>query len=94
MKKIRIFGAGEAGAVALHVMGLENVDAFCDNNASLHGKSRFGKRIISPQNLIEQRHDYIILIAANDKNYMVKYTTYHLFLQAMRFHFTIRSGYG
>lgn len=68
MKKIRIFGAGEAGAVALHVMGLENVDAFCDNNASLHGKSRFGKRIISPQNLIEQRHDYIILIAANDKN--------------------------
>ena len=33
-------------------------------------------------------------IASNDKKYILQYNIYPLFLQAMRFHFIIRSGYG
>lgn len=68
MKKIILFGAGEAGAVALNVVGTSNVEAFCDNDISLHGKTRLGIKIIDPYKLVDMRCKYIIMITANNEN--------------------------
>ena len=48
----------------LDFFGMENVAFFCDNNESLHGKERYGIRIISLEELKELHQNYLIIISA------------------------------
>ncbi len=68
MKKIIIFGGGQSGTVALSAVGEEYVEFFCDNQKSMVGKKKYGKTVISVDQMKERMDDYIILIAANDGN--------------------------
>lgn len=62
-KKIIIFGSGQYGYDALSFFGDENVDCFCDNNPSLCGGEKFGKPVISFEELKAKCKDAIIVIA-------------------------------
>lgn len=68
MKKLIIFGGGEAGAEALLIMGKDNVDFFCDNQITLVGRMKYGKKIISFEDMVKRLDQNIIIIAANDRN--------------------------
>ncbi len=68
MKKIIIFGAGQAGAAALCFIGKDNVGFYCDNDKKKVGQYRYKKKIISVEDMLSRVDDNIILIAANDKN--------------------------
>lgn len=68
MKKLIIFGGGQAGAEALLLMGKNNVAFFCDNQITLVGQTRYGKKIIDFEDMIERIDQNIIIIAANDGN--------------------------
>lgn len=65
-KEIILFGSGKAGYEALMLLGSRNVTCFCDNNSSVCGTEKYGKMVISFQNLITEHQNAIILICVFD----------------------------
>lgn len=63
--KIILFGCGKYGYEALSFFGSENVECFCDNNPELAGKERFGKTVISFEELKEKYSNAIVMICAD-----------------------------
>lgn len=63
--KLILFGCGKYGYEALNFFGNENVAYFCDNNPKLTGKDRFGKTVISFDELKEKYSDSIVMICAD-----------------------------
>lgn len=68
MKNIVIFGSGQFGHDALMFMGNENIHCFCDNNPLFSGIIKYGKPIISFDELKEKYRDEIVLIAVSGVN--------------------------
>lgn len=62
-KKI-IFGSGQYGHDALVFLGSEKIDSFCDNNQSLAGTKKYGKPVLSFEQLKMENHDAVVIIAA------------------------------
>lgn len=62
VKKIVLFGCGQFGHDALIFFGSENIDCFCDNNRALCGAKRYGKPIISFEELIKRHKDVVVVI--------------------------------
>lgn len=63
-----IFGSGQIGFDALIFLGKENISCFCDNNASLAGKERYGKPVITFEKLKEKYRDAVVMIAVAGYN--------------------------
>lgn len=63
--KIIIFGCGQMGKVACRHLGLKNIAYFCDNNKVIQGKTYYGKRVISLEELPKYAQQYPILICIN-----------------------------
>lgn len=63
--KIILFGCGKYGYEALSFFGSENVECFCDNNPELAGKERFGKTVISFEELKKKYSNAIVMICAD-----------------------------
>lgn len=66
-QKIIIFGSGQFGHHALMALGDENVECFCDNNVLLTGTKKYGKRVISFENLQTVYSDALVLIAVDGR---------------------------
>ena len=49
--KLIIFGSGKIGHEALVFFGSENISCFCDNNPKLAGTEKYGKPVISFEEL-------------------------------------------
>lgn len=64
-KNIIIFGCGKLGHEAIDVLGEENIECFCDNNPSLEGEEKYGKKIISFERLKTKYREAVIIICAN-----------------------------
>ncbi len=62
--KIIIFGSGKFGYEALTFLGSENIDCFCDNNPLLTGTKKYGKTVISFEELKKKKA--IVAIATAD----------------------------
>ena len=65
--KIVIFGAGEAGAEAVQLIGKENIEFVCDNR-ELSGEDFFGIPMINFGRFREVCREYVNIIAANEVN--------------------------
>lgn len=65
--KVTIFGAGEAGAEAVQLIGKDNIEFVCDNR-ELSGKDFFGVPTKDFNKLREVHNNYINIIAANEDN--------------------------
>ncbi len=63
--KIIIFGSGKIGYEVLMFFGSENICCFCDNNPRLPGTERYGKLVISFDELERKYRDAIIIIAVD-----------------------------
>lgn len=63
--KFIIFGCGMLGHEMIDAVGRENVECFCDNNSELAGSEKYGKRIISFDELKEKYHNAMIIICAD-----------------------------
>ncbi|MEZ3471800.1 MAG: LicD family protein [Lachnospiraceae bacterium] len=63
-----IFGSGKLGYSALCFFGEKHITCFCDNNPNLHNVERYGKRIVSLEELKEKYKDDIIIIAAGEED--------------------------
>ena len=64
-KKIIIFGCGKLGHEAIGVLGSENIECFCDNNSELTGKEKYGKSVISFDELKRKYSNAVVMICAN-----------------------------
>lgn len=60
-KKIVLFGCGEIGYKVLQMLGSDNVACFCDNNQNLQGTLKWGKNVISLEQL-KEKYDKVIVI--------------------------------
>lgn len=60
-----IFGSGQIGYDALMFLERENIACFCDNNQLLAGTEKYGKPVISFENVKEAYRDAIIIIAVS-----------------------------
>ena len=70
--KMIIFGSGKIGYAALEFLGKENILCFCDNNPQLMGTERYGKSVISFDELKQNHRDSIIIIAVGaDDSYSI-----------------------
>ena len=58
-----IFGSGQYGHDALAFLGSENVECFCDNKQSLAGTKKYGKPVISFEQLKTENRDAVVIIA-------------------------------
>lgn len=67
-KKVIIFGSGQFGYDALMFLGSENIHCFCDNNLSFAGITKYGKKVISLDELKGKYRDAIVLIAVSGTN--------------------------
>lgn len=63
MEHIVIFGSGKIGHDALLFFGSENIECFCDNNTAINGTQRYGKTIISFEELKRRSGNVVIVIA-------------------------------
>ncbi len=61
--KIIIFGSGDYGKRALDFLGSKNISCFCDNDLLKIGTTRYGKKVISFEELKEKYSKSIIVIA-------------------------------
>lgn len=68
MLKIILFGAGELGREALSFYGMENVEAFCDNDVSLSGSRISGKPVLSYEEFLNIRRDFKIVVSVGNEN--------------------------
>ncbi|MDR1571352.1 MAG: hypothetical protein LBS32_02395 [Clostridiales Family XIII bacterium] len=64
MRKAIIYGAGEYGAHALEAIGRSNVHCFADKNR--FGAEYFGKKVISPGELLRIKDGFDIVLALMD----------------------------
>lgn len=69
-RPVIIFGCGARGERLLQFCDRNNIriQSFCDNNAKLHGKERFGYPVISPvylKNIINEKNGLILLSMKN-----------------------------
>ncbi len=64
-KRVVIFGCGKLGHEAIDVLGSENIECFCDNNPALAGTVKYGKKVISFQELRKNYGDAAVIICAN-----------------------------
>lgn len=65
-KEIILFGTGvwsRPVKIWLDLCGLE-ISFLCDNNPQKHGKERYGKKILSPNQLFEEHKDAVVFIAS------------------------------
>lgn len=62
-KKIILFGCGDYGRRSLEYLGEETVYCFVDNNSSLWGSEKYGKKIISFEELKEIASDYELILS-------------------------------
>lgn len=69
MGKYIIFGAGNVGLKALHIIKSENVSFFIDNDIKKQGKNLCEKSIISLNSFFEKKIDDKIVIAVSDDKY-------------------------
>ena len=61
MTKIIIFGTGSCGKRAYEMLKNQfEIKYFCDNDVNKHGKSLFNIKIISPNQLLENKFRIII----------------------------------
>lgn len=67
VKNIIVFGSGQIGHDALLFLGSENIECFCDNNPSLAGTKKYGKIVISFEEL-KKFQDAVIVIAVAGYN--------------------------
>lgn len=58
-----IFGSGQYGHDALAFLGSENIDCFCDNNQRLAGTEKYGKPVLSFEQLKTENRDAVVIIA-------------------------------
>ena len=63
--KLIIFGSGKIGHEALVFFGSENISCFCDNNPKLAGTEKYGKPVISFEELKQKRAIVIIAVAGS-----------------------------
>lgn len=63
---IILFGCGIIGYSALNFLGNNNVQCFCDNNPRLAGAKKYGKDIISFEDLKQNHIDSIVVISVAD----------------------------
>lgn len=63
--KFIIFGSGMLGHEMLDALGEENVICLCDNNSSLAGSERYGKKVIAFDELKEKYSDAAVIICAD-----------------------------
>lgn len=63
--KFIIFGSGMLGHEMLDALGEENVICLCDNNSSLVGSERYGKKVIAFDELREKYSDAAVIICAD-----------------------------
>ena len=71
-KKIVLFGSGVLGYEALIQIGEEMVEYFCDNNKSIVGTEKYGKKVISSLQLGERASEFVVVVcAAIDKAYII-----------------------
>lgn len=61
-----LFGSGNLGYQALQFVGEENVLCFCDNNPKVVGTERYGKEVISFEELKRKYYEEVIMICAGD----------------------------
>ena len=66
--RVVIFGSGDYGYRALKILGSENVAGFCDNNRQFAGTEKYGKPVISFEDLKTNYEDAVILIAISGRN--------------------------
>ena len=59
-----LFGSGNLGYQALQFVGEENVLCFCDNNPKVVGTKRYGKEVISFEELKHKYCEEVIMICA------------------------------
>lgn len=64
-KNIILFGCGQIGYRVLKMLHAENVLCFCDNNTSLQGTMKWGKPVISLEQIKEQYSDYTLLVCVD-----------------------------
>lgn len=64
--RIIIFGSGKIGHETLKFLGEENIFCFCDNNSQLSGVKKYGKPVISFEDLRENYSDAVIIIAVDE----------------------------
>lgn len=69
MKKIMIFGAGQAGTMILNwIIGELDVLGFIDNNPDLYGKYKCNKKIYSAKEAIKIMPDIIVITVLNKES--------------------------
>lgn len=61
--KIIVWGTGADAKKFLKVVGAEEISYFADNNDKLWGKEFFGKRILSPEEVLNLHDKYLIVIS-------------------------------
>ena len=64
MKKVIIIGAGNIGKSALDFLGVDFVEYLADNKKS--GMTVYGKRVISVEEAVGLRQEYILLLAVTN----------------------------
>lgn len=63
--KMVIFGSGQFGYDALMYFGSESIGCFCDNNSSLAGTEKYGKLVISFEELKTKYRKAVVVIAVS-----------------------------
>lgn len=66
-RKVVIFGSGCASWNLLWILGTYHVDVacLCDNDVSLHGRTKYGKKVISPGELEKMKTDVCVVVGVN-----------------------------
>lgn len=65
--QIILFGCGVVGYKALTFLGSENIQCFCDNNPRLSGKEKYGKAVISFDDLKRNYSDAVVVICIENE---------------------------
>lgn len=68
-RKIIIFGAGVLSDEAFYTFGSDNIAYYVDNNKTIVGDLKNGKKILSFDELKDIYNDYDIVVSVNRKNY-------------------------
>lgn len=69
MEEYLIFGAGDFGKMALHIIGSERVSCFIDNDEKKQGKMYYGKEVISLDSFLNRKENGKIIISVSEEKY-------------------------
>lgn len=64
-KKIVIFGCGKLGHEAIETLGSDGIECFCDNSPELAGTDKYGKKVISFEELKNGYKNPAVMICAD-----------------------------